>query len=490
MRSRFLPSWLWNLGLPLVLLGCTIGPVHQVPTVAAGDGWQHSADTSAPMVDAWWHSLGDPELNRLIEIAETKNLDVRQALLRISEARSVINAVASGKYPQVSADGSVTRRRQSLNGPIPVTSIPGVQRDQTIYDTGFDAAWELDLFGRVRRSVESAEAQAQLQEASALDLRNSLAAEIARIYLSIRGAQRELAAREAALSNIRGMTEMVRRRVELGDHPQAELDRSTAQLDSATTMVPGITARIEASRIALALLLGGRPEELPALAATPSLPRNLTPIPVGERADILRRRPDIRVAERRLAAATAEVGLAKAEWFPRLAISASAGFQALQSADLFKSSSQALSLTPLISWRIFDGGRVRAQIGAAESRQQSAALDYEKAVLVALADAERSLSGYQLSLEAWRSQTSAFEAIARSHRHAKERYGQGDISRYQLLDSERSLHEAEESVSKAYTTAATNLVGLHKALGSGWRISSAFSADGEKAPGIDQDQRN
>jgi NodT family efflux transporter outer membrane factor (OMF) lipoprotein len=355
-----------------------------------------------------------------------------------------------------------------MNGVLPIAAIPVLKRDLTIHDVGFDMAWELDLFGRTRRSIESAQAQTQASEEAARDARISVAAEVARTYLTLRGAQRELAARSAQCEALGRILEITRLRAEAGDLAKADVEWSQGLLHSATAALPPLRAQMRASALGLGVLLGQLPEsELGLLEDTPR-EFTLAPIPVGERADILRRRPDVRAAERQLASATADVGVARAEWFPKLSISASAGFEALKMADLFKSSSQALSVAPFISWRIFDGGTIRAQIRVSESRQAGASLAYEKAVLSALGDAERSLSNYRLALESVQAQGAVLASARRTYRHSEARFKFGDISLGDLLETERTVREAEDGFARTHTEAAVDLVALYKALGGGW----------------------
>ena len=453
-----------------LLAACASGPEYQAPQLNAGKGWTQHADNSASTAElaVWWRSLGDPVLDRLVEAALAQNLDIRQAGSRIAEARALRDAAAGAQSPSLQADASVNRRRQSLNGPLPIGVIPGVSRDQTIHDVGFDAAWEVDLFGRIRRSVESSAAQLQAAEAAAADTRISVAAEVARDYLSLRGAQRELKARAAAVEAMRRIAATVRERAAAGDLARADVERMQSQYDGAAAALPGIRARIRASALGIGVLLGRLPESELALADSEGADIALKPIPVGERADVLRRRPDVRVAEKRLAAATADTAVAQAEWFPRLAIGASGGFQALALGDLLQSSSQVFSVMPLITWRIFDGGRVQAQIHAAEARQQSAAQAYEKAVLSALTDAERALSNYRYALESLEVEHAALQSAQRSYGHAKRRFELGDIALAELLEAERSMRDAEDAYALAHTGAAIDLVALYKALGGGW----------------------
>ncbi|CAH1387123.1 RND transporter [Candidatus Nitrotoga sp. M5] len=453
-----------------LLAACTVGPEYRVPEINIGKGWSQPsvAGVVDPELATWWHSLGDPMLDRLIEMALAQNLDIRQAQSRIAEERALRDLAIGARVPTLQADVSVNRRRQSLNGPLPIGTIPGLNRDQTIHDVGFDTTWEIDLFGRIRRMVESAEANLQATEEAASGIQISIVAEVARTYLTLRGTQRELVARSASVETLRRITDTVRRRAVEGDLAPSDFDRAQAQFDTAAAVLPGIRARIRAAALGIGVLLGELPESQLVLAESESAEIMLRHIPVGERADVLRRRPDVRSAERRLAATTANIGIATAEWFPRLSISANGGFQALAIDDLIKPSSQTLSIIPLISWRIFDGGRIKAQIRASEARQKAAAQVYEKTILSALTDAERSLSNYQLSLESVHVQRAAIESARRSYGHAKQRFKFGDIALADLLEVVRILHEAEYLYAKTHTNAATDLVALYKALGGGW----------------------
>ncbi len=467
--------------LGVLLLGaCAVGPDYrEPPPVDIGSGWTQPANAAMQTeLSTWWTSLGDPTLERLVAAALANNLDLRQAQARIGEARALRDRAAGGKAPVVNARGSVNERRQSENGPLPIGSIPGLERDQTIHDIGFDAAWEIDLFGKNRRALESAEASLQATKADANDARISVAAEVARSYLSLRGAQHELAAREASIMTLQQTADLVRKRLDVGDAAQADVDAAQARLSAASAGLPAIHARLRAAALGLGVLLGAPPERELALLETAAPEILLVPIPVGERADILRRRPDVRAAERQLAARTADIGVATAELFPKLSIGASGGFQSLDAGNLFESASQAFSIMPLISWRVFDGGRVRAEIRASEARQEQAALAYEKTVLVALGDAERALSDYQLGLDAVQRQRVAVEAARRGYGHAQVRFKAGDIALTEMLTEERALRDAEDAYARTHTAAAINLVALFKALGGDWQTTSTMTTDG------------
>jgi NodT family efflux transporter outer membrane factor (OMF) lipoprotein len=461
---------LLSIGAACLLAACAVGPDYDPPEVDVGAEWVGPSNPSAAAVDleTWWQTFDDPELDRLITAALAQNLDALEASARVEEARALRAAAAGGRWPAIALRASVTDRRQSENGPIPINQIPGLDRDQTIYDAGFDALWELDVFGRTRRATEAADARvdAAIERESAVKL--SVAAETARSYLELRGAQHERSTLFAAIEASRASTGLVRQRFEAGDVPESALAQAEAALAALEAQLPLIDARVRVAALSIGILTGGLPEDEITLAESTTEFAALAPIPVGQRADLLRRRPDVRAAERLLAAATADVGVATAELFPKIGISANGGFQSLETGTLFDSASEAFGLTPLISWRVFDGGRVRAQIQASEARVEVAALQYEKAVREALTDAEIALARYNSGLAALERQDAAVTAARRSYGFASDRYRAGDISLLELLDAEQALRSAEDAYARTHTAAATGLVALFKALGGGW----------------------
>ncbi len=475
---RWLPPILLVIG-SMVLTACAVGPEYRTPSVvASGDGWTQPDVASPVAVDLahWWTTLDDPVLERLVNTALTQNLDMRQAAARIDEARALRDWVAGGQAPVVSAGASVNRRRQSENGPLPINAMPGMSATQTIYDAGFDAAWELDTFGGKQRALESASAKVEAAEAEAQGIRMRIVAEVARAWFTAVGAGRELHIQQATVETLEQTLELVRQRVALGDASPADADTVDAQLAVAKAALPDIEARQRTAILSLGVLLGAPPEHELALLDATSPPITLLPLPVGERADVLRRRPDVLAAERNLAASTADIGVATAELFPKLSIGVGGGFQALSTGNWFDSSSRRFSILPLISWRLFDGGRVRAEIRASEAAEQQAALAYEQAVLTALGEAERALNNYHSGLNTLAQQKMALTATRRSHNHAKARYAAGDIALIELLANERILYETETSSVRSHTAAAIQLVTLYKALGGGWDASAATPA--------------
>jgi NodT family efflux transporter outer membrane factor (OMF) lipoprotein len=486
-----LPPLPWRpltLALSCVLLtACAaVGPDYrEPPAVDVGNGWTLPLATASESADLtrWWSTLDDPVLDRLMAAALSQNLDLRQAAARINEARALRDRVAGERLPTVGAAASVNRRRQSENGPLPVGSIPGLDATQTIYDAGFDAAWELDLFGGKRRALEGATARLQATEVEAQGVRMRIVAEVARTWFAAVGARSELHAQEATLDTLQQTLELVRLRHAMGDASAADVDAAYAQWAAVNALLPDIAARQRAAVLGLGVLVGAPPERELALLDGPMAPSTLRALPVGERADVLRRRPDVLAAERRLAASSADIGVATAELFPKLSIGVGGGFQTLSTGNWFDESSSRFSILPLVSWRLFDGGRVRAEIRAREAAERQAALAYEQAVLVALGDAERALGDYHGGLDTLERRRMALEAASASHRHAKARYAAGDIALVELLVAQRSLHDAETATARAHTNAALQLVTLYKALGGGWEAPEAAARSADPTSG-------
>ncbi|WP_263769384.1 efflux transporter outer membrane subunit [Propionivibrio soli] len=471
---RFLPprpAAVALISLFALLSGCTaVGPEHRVPDVPTGQGWlsQPVGDVDLAALAAWWRTLGDPDLEKVVDLALERNLDLRQADLNIEAARALLVRAEALSVPVVAANANAQRRRLSVNSP---EYNPQRSPNQTVSDAGLDASWEIDLFGSLRRQRESAQASLQMSEADAAGLRISIAAETARTYFTLRGAQRELAARKASVDALQRIHGLVRDRQRAGDLPVSEVERAQSRLDQARAALPAIEARRQAAAIALGLLTGGLPESLVSLTTSSGAELVLNPLPVGERADILRRRPDVLSAERKLAAATADTGVATAELFPKLTLSASAGFRALGGSALFDSDSRRGALGPLITWRVFDGGRVRAEIRAAEARQEAAAVGYEKAVLTALSDAERALNQYDRSLQSITAQETAVASTRRAAETTRRRYELGDTTLTDTLDAQRELTDQQALLVQFKTNAASDAVALFKALGGGWTPS-------------------
>jgi len=458
------------LSLTVSLAACAVGPQYERPDVDTGTGW--TAPPPMPGADLdlahWWRNFDDPVLERLIDQALARNLDIGQAEAHVAEARALRAIVAGGRYPAADIGAAVSQQRLSENGLQPVNQIPGFERDNTIYEPRFDARWELDLFGRTRQAVAAADARIEVAEELRRGVQLTVAAETARAYFTLRGAQHELEARQAAVVAARESARLIKIRYDAGEDSESAVVAADAELAALEATLPGLEAQVRIAALSIGVLLGDLPETELGLAGQPADYVSLAPIPVGQRSDILRRRPDVRAAERRLAAATGELDVATADLFPKVAFGGNAGFQSLETGNLFDTTSQIATLGLSITWHLFDGGRLRAQVHANEARVQVAALDYEKAVLTALTDAESALARYSFGLEALDHQAAAVAAARRNYDFATDRYRAGDISQLQLFDAERSLRNAEDAYARTHTQAATDLVALFKALGGGW----------------------
>lgn len=483
------------LAILLLAMGCSaVGPDYVAPQASTGDGWARPAEDEledraledreiegggldkaaageAAQVfdlDRWWKRFGDATLERLVEDALAQNLDIRQAMARLAEARGLRDHTAGRRLPTVDAGASVSQLRQSENGSLPIDRIPGLERNQTLVDLGLEAAWQLDLFGRTRRALEAAEARTKSADEERRAVQLTVAAEVTRLYLTLRGGQRRLAAVEAARDAVAESAELVAALAAAGEVPRLELLRVEAEVHALEARLPSLRAELQALAMSLGPLVGTLPEAQLELLQDPPAVVELTPFPLGERAELLRRRPDVRSAERRLAAATADIGLATAELYPRLSIGASGGFQALDGKNLLQASSLTWGLVPSISWRVFDRGRVRAEIRIAEARAQQAALAWEASVLAALSEAEVALARYRGGLEAIELQGRAVATAAQRRDLERLRHQAGDSPLLSLLDAERRLDDAEAELEAGRIAAAAELVSLIKALGGGW----------------------
>ena len=455
------------LSLSLMLAGCAAGPDYEgAPAIELGTVQVNQSpqigDTLA--LDRWWERLGDETLARLVNEAIEHNQDMRIAIIRIEEARARLDSTTAARLPTLDASGSLNVQQQSLNGQVP--AING--RDQVIHNTGLSASWEPDLFGRVKRAVESASANIEATAADAESMKLTISTEVARAYFQLRATQLMIKAHEQSVLANALMVDIATKRLALGDIPASEVDLARLRLQNVRAGLPEIEASLHSVSLALGTLTGGLPEKEHPLESTSAWQIDWPSLPVGERVDLIARRPDIYAAERRLAMASANTGLAIAERFPRLVIGANGGFEALHLSDLFKESSQAFSLIPVLSWRIFDSGRVEAQIQAADAQQRIAALNYEKTVLVALAEVERALFNYQKSHTALMMRKEASLRAEAIFETTRKRFATGDVPRLDVLDAVLQYTEAMESEASVAGQTADALMLAIRSLGGGW----------------------
>lgn len=451
------------------LLGaCAVGPDYVEPATRAPERFaQLDTTTYSPEQQAlgqFWKVFGDETLDRLISDALLANHDLRVAVARIREARAIRGETRLDLLPTITASGGYTEQRlaqSQVAEPVP--------RDQEFYDAGFDAFWELDLFGRVRRAVEASQAELEGAEASLLDVQSSVTAEVARTYFELRGQQEQLAVARRNVENQRETLNLTIARLEAGSGTELDTARAQAQLSATLATIAPLEAAVARSIHRLSVLTGREPTALTKLLSQPkTLPSLPGIVAVGDPAGLLRRRPDIRVAERRLAAATARIGVAVGDLFPRVTFTGSAGYLAEEASALGESGSRTWVIGPGISWAALDLGRVRARIAAAEARSEAALATYEQTVLRALEEAESALAAHARARESLVHVQQAAEASAAAARLARLRFEGGVVDFLQVLDAERTLLEAEDRLARSRTETATSLIAVYKALGGGW----------------------
>lgn len=464
----FVPVAILAFALSL-LSGCMVGPNYKAPPAEVPDKFIGSAETADPgtTVDLarWWSVFNDPMLDDLVARAIRSNKDLRLAGARVKEARAQRGVVASDLYPTVDASGSYTRTQSSLN------SGPTTPRVLNFFEAGFDASWEIDIFGGTRRAVEAADADVAASEENRRDVLVSLVAEVARNYLQIRGDQLRLKIAHKNMVAQLQTLELTQARYEAGLSSELNVAQAKAQLATTESRVPGIESSMRQGIHQLEVLLGVTPgtmtEEL--LQEAP-IPQGPPLVPPGIPSDLLRRRPDIRSAERQLAAATARIGVATADLFPKFSLTGSAGQSAIHFSDIAKSASTTWSFGPSVSWRLFDAGRIRSNIRVQDARQEEALITYEKAVLTALGDVENALIAYSREQDTRTATAAAVQANAKAYDIANELYAGGLVDFLNVLVNQKSLYDSEDSLAVSDQLVATNLVALFKALGGGWTL--------------------
>ncbi len=459
----------------LGLGACAVGPDYRAPDTAAPQF--HNATEAhfarVAIEKAWWHEFGDPVLDDLIARALAHDLDLALAAARLREARAIFDDQALDRLPTVTAAGAYDRRKAQQPG---FTDQPILTET---YDLGFDAFWEIDLFGRVQNAVEAARADAGAAEANLHAAQVSVAAEVARNYLELRGAERRYEVAVANRDNQQETVRLTRVRYELGRGTELDLASAEARLAAIEASLPPLITARRAAQHRLAVLLGQPPGTL-ELAAGPdseTISESFTnnPLPIGEPASLLRRRPDIRMAERQLAAATARVGVATADLFPRLTVSGFVGFVTGDAGELGQSAAEAWAATPVLSWAAFDLGSVRARLRAAEARADGALAFYERTVLRALEETENAFVAYAQNQDRLAALLDQAAASRRAAELARIRYREGAIDFLRLLDAERTVLEAEDAVAISQTELNTSVVAMYKALGGGWQAPPAVA---------------
>lgn len=482
----------------LLLSGCTLGPNFAPPAGNAPATWSAlpsqqavSVPVTAPIDPTWWNLFGDPELTQLEQRVAAQNLDVQAATLRLAESRAQLGIVAASELPTLDSNASYQRQKASDNGAFAGLStiaagtgasgqtgataggVKGANLGAIdIYQAGFDASWEIDLWGKTRRAVEAAGANVTESEETRRDTLLSSLAEVARDYLQLRGTQARLQIARDNVKSAQQSLDLTRQRAEGGVTTDLDVANASAQVSSFAAQIPALEQQERQLINALSLLLGQPPQ---ALASELEVARVVPPVPprvpIGLPSELARRRPDVRAALARLHAATATIGVAEADFYPSFTLTGSVGLQSLQPWQMFDLNSMLFAVGPSISIPIFEGGRLKATLALRQDQQKEAAIAYEKTVLTAWHEVDDSLSAYDAEQ---RRRDELVKAVAQNQRAlslAQQRYQQGVADFLQVLDTQRSLLATQQSLADSTTTIDTDLVAIYKALGGGWETA-------------------
>ncbi|WP_312063722.1 efflux transporter outer membrane subunit [Pantoea septica] len=487
ISTRSLARPLSLLTLAFWLAGCAVGPDYEVPKPQLPGGYhlmdaQQASKTAPGAVNTrWWQTFNDPQLNSLIDRAVEGNLTLQQAVLRIAGARQELAQARGGLFPSLNGSAKVTRQQLGLEGLLKAngatdqldsetaSQLSSLDQPVTLYQGSFDASWELDLWGKVRRQVELADAQTQAAIEQRNDALVSLEAEVARAYLQLRGAQATVATLEQQIAVAQQSWELTQSQQRNGLAPLTDVENARAQLSSLQAQLPQYQSQARQAMNGLAVLLGKTPgaldNELFTPKAMPALPQV---VPVGIPATLARRRPDIRQAEATLHAQTANIGVSVAQLFPSLSLTGQLGVRNTDISYLDNWSSHFYSVGPSLSIPIFQGGRLVSSVKLARAQQASAALDYRQTVLTALQDVENALVSYRADQARVTALDETTGSLQRAFDLASDSYRQGISTFIDVLDAQRQLAQAQEQATQARMQSALDLVALYKALGGGW----------------------
>jgi multidrug efflux system outer membrane protein len=450
------------------LAACAVGPNYRPKPPPPADFSAVPLDTYVQESPArqFWTVFGDATLSDLIAQALRGNQDLHVAVARLNEARALRQEALFDYAPTVTANAAQTAALQSSDQ---LFGLPLADRKTNLSSAGFDAYWELDFFGRVRRENESAKANEDALRADLGDAQNTVAAEVARAYFELRGAQLRLAVATRNSDNQAQTLAYTQARLDAGRSTEFDTERAKAQLDATRAIVPSLQMQIAVSEHRIAVLTGQEPTALRALLdPTVELPALPHLVAIGAPSDLLRRRPDVRAAERRLAAATANVGVITADYFPRVTFSGEVGFAVHSLSAVGKSGSEYYQFGPSLTWAAFDLGRVHARVKQSRAQADEATATYEKTVLIALEETQNALVSYTKGRERMALLDSSRQASENAAQLARLRYQEGASDFLDELDAERNQLTAEDQFADAQTSVATSLVALYKALDGGW----------------------
>lgn len=459
------------------LAACTVGPDYHAPKITLGAFpgsaavAARQATTAAPPIDHWWTGFNDPELTRIVQRALDQNLDLAAAMARVEQSRAAAGAAGARLLPSGDLAAQATAQQQSLVSPIGkiASSFPGYNRDQRLYDVGPAASWELDLFGGLRRETNAARAEVQVAEADRLGTRISVAADAADAYFQIRGYQGRIAVTRDQIATNDHLLQLVRLQLRNGVASEREVAQSQALVEQARASLPPLQIALDAQLNRLDVLMGAQPGtyagELAIPAAIPALPA------IGDKdgpVDVLRRRPDIAAAERRLAAANERIGAAIADYYPKISLSGALGFDSLGGDHLFSGRAFEPVGSGALRWRLFDFGRVDAEVAQARGADAEALARYRQTALAAAEDVGDAFTALTQSENHTRDLQDEVASLTRARDMSQQSYQSGAIPLTDVLDADRELLVAQDGLAASRADAARAAVRTFRAIGGGW----------------------
>jgi len=458
----------------LTLSACAVGQTYHRPNLGLPSNFHTAAPASATAavpLDAWWRGFNDPELIQVVERAQALNLDIEQARARVLQSRAVAKAAGAALAPQADTASSASDQQQSLLSPIGEIgrNLPGYQRGVDVYDVGAAASWEIDLFGGLRRERDAARADARASQAQAAAMRISVAADAADAYLQVRAYQARIAVARRQEAVEQDLVALLQRRSDQGVAAERELRLTRAELEGVRASIPPLVDALEAQLNRLDVLMGAQPGtfryELAAGAPIPTPPA----IEAGAGpTDLLRRRPDVLVAEQRLIAANARIGAAIADYYPKLSIAGALGVESIDAGRIFTGDALQHQVTAGLRWRLFDFGRVDAEVAQARGRDAEALAAYRSSVLHASEDVEDALSDLVQQQARAGALGRQIAELTVARRQAEQAYEGGVISLIEVRDADRELLGASDQLVQANAGAARAAVASFRALGGGW----------------------
>jgi NodT family efflux transporter outer membrane factor (OMF) lipoprotein len=459
-----------------VLAGCAVGPDYQQPKVSTPAQWTSSmagGETNGPVdLARWWQSFNDTNLNSLMLIAVQSNLTLKIAEARVREARAQKGVVSADLWPHLNGTGDYSRNHYGQHAYPPLGGF-GVPLDYNLYDANFDAAWELDVFGGTRRAVQAAGAEIGAAEYGQRDVLVTVLAEVGRDYITARAYQQRLAIVQDNIRVEQNVLDLTSNRFDNGLGSDLDVEQAKALLDATEAQVPSLETGFDDSVFELSVLLGQPPGALmDEMSAKREIPITPPIVPVGLPSDLLQRRPDVQKAERELAAATAEIGVAKADLYPKFSLTGIAGLQSTSAGNWFDWGSKYWSAGPTVQWEIFEAGSIMANIHVQNAKQEEALDQYEQTMLVAMQDTESALSAYAREQVRRESLSQSVDADRQALELATQLYKSGLADFLRVLDSENSLYTAQDALVQSDQTVSLDLVQLYKALGGGWESES------------------